>query len=292
MAKTIEILDAAESYEFPTIVKAINDCIGKEYAGWMKACWPNVKGNGNFRMWFPKLAVKKDGELVPAAFDCINTISDDWNKFIFEDLKETSRDISDKYCGKDLIFAKAHGNHGYVFRGVYIRDEEKSRPNYDVAKRIATKVRLIGNPTYDIELLDSTEETTQCDIFTYERDVEQVRKMSLDTLQSAAKNHQNRHPSSVTSTVTQYYRNPYIAEYAKRLAHGYCQLCGEAAPFQDNNGIPYLESHHVIWLSQGGSDTLDNVVALCPNCHRKMHVLHHPDDVRKLVKIAKEQDGQ
>ena len=83
MAKKIEILDAMEKYEFPTIFRAINDCIGTEYSGWMTACWPNVKGNGNFRMWFPKLAKKRDGELVPAAFDCVNTISDDWNAFIF-----------------------------------------------------------------------------------------------------------------------------------------------------------------------------------------------------------------
>ena len=83
MAKKIEILDAMEKYEFPTIFRAINDCIGTEYSGWMTACWPNVKGNGNFRMWFPKLAKNRGGELIPATFDCINTISDDWNAFIF-----------------------------------------------------------------------------------------------------------------------------------------------------------------------------------------------------------------
>ncbi|WP_296863638.1 HNH endonuclease [Thermosyntropha sp.] len=29
---------------------------------------------------------------------------------------------------------------------------------------------------------------------------------------------------------------------------------------------------HIEWLSRGGTDTIDNTVALCPNCHRKMHV--------------------
>jgi len=24
-------------------------------------------------------------------------------------------------------------------------------------------------------------------------------------------------------------------------------------------------------LSEGGEDTLENAIALCPNCHRKMH---------------------
>ena len=291
MAKKIEILDAKEVYEFPTIFEAINDSIGTEYSGWMKACWPNVKGNGNFRMWIPKLAKKRDGELVPAAFDCVNTISDDWNEFVFEDLKGKSRDLSDKYWGMDLIFAKDHSNHGYVFRGVYVRDGEKSKPNYDVSKRIATKVKLVGNPAYDIELLDLTEEAISCDTFDYEHSVKQAHKASLDTLRLAVRRSKIGLPTPVTSTTTQYYRNPYIAEYVKRLAHGYCQLCGEAAPFQDEDGIPYLESHHVVWLAQGGTDTLDNIVALCPNCHRKMHILHNLDDERKLKLIATKQSG-
>lgn len=292
MAKKIEILDAMEKYEFPTIFRAINDCIGTEYSGWMTACWPNVRGNGNFRMWFPKLAKQKGGELIPAAFDCINTISDDWNTFIFEDLKGGHVDMSDKYGGMDLIFAKTPGNHGYMFCGVYIRDGENSKPNYDVSTRIATKVRLIGNPAYDIELLDLTEEAVSGNTFNYERNVGWTRKASLDALQLAAKNAKNSHPASITSTITQYHRNPCIAECVKRLAHGRCQLCGEAAPFHDNNGIPYLESHHVVWLSHGGADAIDNVVALCPNCHRKMHILHNLDDEKRLLMIAKEQSGK
>ena len=59
------------------------------------------------------------------------------------------------------------------------------------------------------------------------------------------------------------------------------------APFSDKNGEPYLESHHVEWLSKGGEDSIDNVVALCPNCHRKMHVVNDVDDLEKLMRIAK-----
>lgn len=81
-------------------------------------------------------------------------------------------------------------------------------------------------------------------------------------------------------------RDPYIAQEAKERANGHCQLCGEAAPFHKENGEPYLECHHVVWLSQGGDDDLTNVVALCPNCHRKMHELDDPDDVSKLKALA------
>jgi 5-methylcytosine-specific restriction protein A len=29
----------------------------------------------------------------------------------------------------------------------------------------------------------------------------------------------------------------------------------------------------VVKLAGGGSDSIDNTVALCPNCHRKVHVI-------------------
>lgn len=84
-----------------------------------------------------------------------------------------------------------------------------------------------------------------------------------------------------------YLRAKYVSEYAKRRANGFCQLCGKPAPFQDKDGKPYLEAHHVIWLGEGGTDSLDNIVALCPNCHRKMHTLDLEEDVDKLLSIAR-----
>ncbi|MFM5358466.1 HNH endonuclease [Aeromonas veronii] len=37
------------------------------------------------------------------------------------------------------------------------------------------------------------------------------------------------------------------------------------------DGTPYLEVHHKEKLADGGEDTLENTIALCPNCHRKFH---------------------
>lgn len=83
--------------------------------------------------------------------------------------------------------------------------------------------------------------------------------------------------------VTQRKRDPYITEYARLCADGICQLCDNPAPFKRPNGEPYLESHHIIWLSDGGEDTVENTVALCPNCHRKMHVVSLEEDVKALM---------
>ena len=67
---------------------------------------------------------------------------------------------------------------------------------------------------------------------------------------------------------------------------GLCDLCEQPAPFQNKSNEAYLECHHIIWLAQGGEDTIANTVALCPNCHRKMHVLNATADKRTLAKRA------
>ena len=76
------------------------------------------------------------------------------------------------------------------------------------------------------------------------------------------------------ATVTVYQRSPWVAENAKRRAKGKCELCQAPAPFNKPGGSPYLETHHIEWLANGGADTVENTVALCPNCHKKMHIIN------------------
>jgi len=68
-----------------------------------------------------------------------------------------------------------------------------------------------------------------------------------------------------------YYRDPLVKSWILQQANGKCENCNSNGPFISNLGIPFLEIHHVNHLSQGGSDTTDNAVALCPNCHRALH---------------------
>lgn len=66
-------------------------------------------------------------------------------------------------------------------------------------------------------------------------------------------------------------------------ANGRCELCGQVFP----DGELFLESHYVVWLRDGGTPTPDNTVALCPNCHKRIHIYNDPADISKLLKIAK-----
>lgn len=82
----------------------------------------------------------------------------------------------------------------------------------------------------------------------------------------------NPRPTLRTTHTYQYSRDPAVAAYALRHADGSCQKCGNDAPFiSASTGLPYLEVHHIIPLKDGGADTVENVMALCPNCHKEVH---------------------
>lgn len=74
-----------------------------------------------------------------------------------------------------------------------------------------------------------------------------------------------------SGTGRSYPRSDVVKAFARRIADGVCQGCGEPAPFIDTNGEPFLEVHHIQRLSDGGADDPANVIALCPNCHRRVH---------------------
>jgi 5-methylcytosine-specific restriction endonuclease McrA len=110
-----------------------------------------------------------------------------------------------------------------------------------------------------------------------------AKSLTIDELENIAVQQKTSKPKTYSTEISQIRRNPYISEYAKKRAKGICQLCGNPAPFSKADGEPYLESHHIVWLSKGGEDSPNNSVALCPNCHRKMHVLNDPLDVQILM---------
>lgn len=100
-------------------------------------------------------------------------------------------------------------------------------------------------------------------------------------------NYNIKRPSYIVKS-RQRYRDPNISAIVKKDANGYCDLCNKYAPFENKKNLPYLESHHIVFLSEGGDDVVNNCVALCPNCHKKMHVLNLEKDKIHLIKIAKE----
>ena len=67
-----------------------------------------------------------------------------------------------------------------------------------------------------------------------------------------------------------YRRDPRVRAQVLQIAGGRCECCGEYG-FLTERGERYLETHHVVGVSERGPDTPDNIVAVCPMCHRKAH---------------------
>lgn len=72
-------------------------------------------------------------------------------------------------------------------------------------------------------------------------------------------------------------RDPKVKAWVLQYAEGICELCREPGPFLLPDGSRYLEVHHVEPLAAGGADTTSNAVAVCPNCHRRLHLSSDKD---------------
>jgi 5-methylcytosine-specific restriction endonuclease McrA len=83
---------------------------------------------------------------------------------------------------------------------------------------------------------------------------------------------------------TGYSRNPEIRRVVLLRSAGVCECCGTIG-FLTAAGV-YMETHHVVPLSELGRDSTDNVVALCPNCHKAAHfALDRADIKRDLIRL-------
>ena len=102
-------------------------------------------------------------------------------------------------------------------------------------------------------------------------------------------------PESKQTNTSSIQRSHIIKTYALSRANGTCEACDNDAPFLKINGQPYLEVHHITELGKGGSDSPQNVAAICPNCHAR--VTHGQDAIKfnnelqsKIIKREEELD--
>lgn len=84
-----------------------------------------------------------------------------------------------------------------------------------------------------------------------------------------------------------YYRSSVVRQKVLHRAQGVCEFCQKKG-FESASGNIYLETHHIVSLSEGGGDTTDNIIALCPNDHRKAHFENNTElTIQNLLHIVK-----
>ena len=80
-----------------------------------------------------------------------------------------------------------------------------------------------------------------------------------------------------------YERDPKVVLWVLNNSNGICECCDKKAPFLNKEGKPFLEVHHVKYLAFRGSDLITNAVALCPNCHRKIHYSREEESLKNYL---------
>jgi 5-methylcytosine-specific restriction protein A len=94
---------------------------------------------------------------------------------------------------------------------------------------------------------------------------------NLDALRELALAAANLPSQGKSQARNVYQRSRDVRRYVLARANGQCEGCTCDAPFVRPDGDPYLEPHHLRRLSDGGPDHPAHVIALCPNCHRRVH---------------------
>lgn len=115
--------------------------------------------------------------------------------------------------------------------------------------------------------------------------LKKLRNKTIEELRAAALSKAPPTASTKEKREVAYYRSEALKIYVVLRSKGFCEGCGSEAPFQTKKG-PFLECHHVHRLADGGPDHPQNVVALCPNCHRRAHYAQNSVEFNNKLKAV------
>lgn len=84
-------------------------------------------------------------------------------------------------------------------------------------------------------------------------------------------------------------RNKAKGDFVLKQQNYKCQVDLSHKSFITPSGMPYMEKHHLISMKfyeeyENDLDDINNIVSLCPNCHRQIH-LGDKKDVSKIIEI-------
>ena len=72
-----------------------------------------------------------------------------------------------------------------------------------------------------------------------------------------------------------------IIDQLKKLYHYICQICGYS--FESSYGKKYAEAHHIDFFATTHNNNASNIIILCPNHHRIIHLLTPNFNKRSLT---------
>jgi len=171
--------------------------------------------------------------------------------------KDYYKTLAERYGRTEKSFEYRMQNISYVFSTLGRPWVTGLKPARNVGARVAGEIE---------QLINRLEGNSPSTISEFETKVATARKK-----RKKVKPPETMNPSKTQTTTTQYQRDPEVVAWVLNEANGLCESCCKPAPFEREDGTPFLEVHHLRMLADGGSDSISNAVALCPNCHREFH---------------------
>lgn len=155
-----------------------------------------------------------------------------------------------------LLFRKLSRSGGLRYEGEWVCEGvlERQAPDREGKLRRAY--------VFELRALDSVEAALA---------QESLRDVPIVELRERAFAAARPRVSSSIASRTTFERSRDVRNYVLARAGSGCEGCSAPAPFCRADGSPYLEPHHIRRVSDGGPDDPRFVIALCPNCHRRVH---------------------
>jgi hypothetical protein len=129
--------------------------------------------------------------------------------------------------------------------------------------------------------------------FNLESEEKRLAGKSIEDLMALyRKRPKNVKPLRRSQSVAAYDRDPMVVALRKKLAVSRCEVDGcTSLIFENDAGDLFVEVHHIIPLSQGGEDILENTVALCPTHHRYLHIGKGRGELTKRLQARRKAEG-
>jgi 5-methylcytosine-specific restriction protein A len=242
--------------------------------------WANFKGGAKKARSNPKYCY--DWAFVGTDVVVLNiwygSIIEESNTILLRsNLRETSRSDSTKAVWKnradkfDKIVLNAYQRNQSV--RLIINEGYRREGNFKTEKASVVKFRLLDPIPWSVTFYDYASGQ-----FVLTRGIQQpklVDQFDIDPeIQVPAEKHK------VSADV--FNRSPEVRRIVLQRANGKCEFCGENG-FKTSSGFLFLETHHIIPLSQNGPDTIHNVAAICPNHHREAHYGQNAGIIREAL---------
>ncbi len=174
-----------------------------------------------------------------------------WKQIIQRTIQDKSSE-SDGYKGNEDLFYPVNG----LYSGVWGLRKQYSEEEI--------KKLLFGSEKDETTTFEDIQRKFEHEVNISINDTKEKRGDRL--------NNANLIPKKIQTTITIYSRNPDVVAEVLLRANGICEKCNNPAPFiRAKDNTPFLEVHHIMQLSNDGEDSVNNALALCPNCHRELH---------------------